>query len=449
VLGHPLRVFAPASATLLLLGLLWSAVPAGAAPGSGSATEALVLTGPSSARIGTTVPVRATFADTGARPAPGSAVQLEKQGSDDAWSMLSTSTTTDDGVATFSVAVASGSHVFRARYGGSDNPTFSDPITLTGVVVASAVHVYGSRSVVDETSGHLSVRWVGSDDLGVRGTVVVYYRHSYRAGWSRLTSVTTGSDGRAKVVIKPRRNTFYQLRGPAGIGWRSDTSPSWFVDNRPPRIAVTLPWNAPRPRSLPAQRRAVGPGANVAVHLVPDSVWRSMVGRSWHAGCPVGRSQLRYLTVNYWGFDGYRHRGELVVRDTKVTKFKVAFTKLYGAGIRIRAMYLPDRFGRSVGAYGANDRESMRHDNTSAFNCRSVTGDPGRRSPHTYGGSVDINTWENPFHSHVGWLPDSWWAHRQVGSYAWKSRSHPVVQMMTAAGFRWTYGTTDSQHFDG
>ena len=174
-----------------------------------------------------------------------------------------------------------------------------------------------------------------------------------------------------------------------------------------------------------------------------------MVGRSWHSGCPVGRSDLRYVTVNYWGFDGYRHRGELVVRASAAGRFKTALTKLYNARVPIRAMYLPDHFGKNGNAPGANDVLSMKHDNTSAFNCRAVTGDPGTRSPHSYGASIDLNPWENPFHSHVGWLPNSWWAHRQAGKYAWKSRSHPVVQMMAAAGFRWTYGTSDSQHFDG
>ena len=37
--------------------------------------------------------------------------------------------------------------------------------------------------------------------------------------------------------------------------------------------------------------------------------------------------------------------------------------------------------------------------NTSAFNCRDVTGRPGVRSPHSYGRSLDLNTWENPYRS--------------------------------------------------
>ena len=35
--------------------------------------------------------------------------------------------------------------------------------------------------------------------------------------------------------------------------------------------------------------------------------------------------------------------------------------------------------------------------NTSAFNCREVTGNPYRLSQHSYGNAIDINTFENPY----------------------------------------------------
>ena len=39
----------------------------------------------------------------------------------------------------------------------------------------------------------------------------------------------------------------------------------------------------------------------------------------------------------------------------------------------------------------------MRADNTSAFNCRPVTGNPYRVSQHSYGNAIDINTVRNPY----------------------------------------------------
>ena len=39
----------------------------------------------------------------------------------------------------------------------------------------------------------------------------------------------------------------------------------------------------------------------------------------------------------------------------------------------------------------------MKADNTSAFNCRPVTGNPYRVSQHSYGDAIDINTVRNPY----------------------------------------------------
>ena len=44
-----------------------------------------------------------------------------------------------------------------------------------------------------------------------------------------------------------------------------------------------------------------------------------------------------------------------------------------------------------------SDLAAMRADNTSAFNCRPVTGNPYRVSQHSYGNAIDINTVRNPY----------------------------------------------------
>lgn len=221
-----------------------------------------------------------------------------------------------------------------------------------------------------------------------------------------------------------------------------------YVDNLPPGKPVFLPGAAPKPAALPAQPRATQAGAAVEVGRIPDAVWARMVGRSWRKGCPVGRADLRYLQTNYWGFDGYRHRGELVVRASAAGDFVHAMQLLHDKQVPIRSMYLVDRFGYSSRSQGADDFASMRHDNTSAFNCRSVTGRKGVRSPHSYGRALDLNPWENPFHSAVGWLPNKWWATRSDPRYAWRSRDHLVVRIMKVSGFTWTYPRSDPQHFD-
>jgi hypothetical protein len=173
-----------------------------------------------------------------------------------------------------------------------------------------------------------------------------------------------------------------------------------------------------------------------------------MKGRSWHRGCPVLRSDLRYLQINYWDFAGYRRRGELVAHRDAVVAMAAALADLYGQQLPLRAMYRPDRFGWSPELHGADNYASMDADNTSAFNCRQVVGKPGSRSPHSWGRSLDLNPWENPYQSQGGIVPDTWWMTRSHPRVAWRAESHAVVTTMAAHGLSWTYGLVDTQHFD-
>jgi D-alanyl-D-alanine carboxypeptidase len=116
---------------------------------------------------------------------------------------------------------------------------------------------------------------------------------------------------------------------------------------------------------------------------------RLMVGSSWDAGCPTPLRALRLVRVTYRGFDAEPHHGRLVLHRRWADEILVVFRRLYRSGFPIRRVRLVDRFG-------ADDRESMRHDNTSAFNCRYVAGTT-TWSQHAYGRAVDINPVENPY----------------------------------------------------
>ena len=83
------------------------------------------------------------------------------------------------------------------------------------------------------------------------------------------------------------------------------------------------------------------------ITTIPDGVWRTMVGRSWHRGCPLGRSGLRLLRINYWGFDGYRYRGEMVLSAAVASRAAAALRDMYDGRYPIRRMYRVDRFGWS------------------------------------------------------------------------------------------------------
>ena len=114
-----------------------------------------------------------------------------------------------------------------------------------------------------------------------------------------------------------------------------------------------------------------------------------MTGSSWREGCPVPLEKLRLVRVTYRGFDGDAHRGELVVHRRWAEEILGVFRRLYDRGFSIRRIRLVDH-------YGADDRASMRHDNTSAFNCRYVRGTT-TWSQHAYGRAIDINPVENPY----------------------------------------------------
>lgn len=409
----------------------------------------LVYSAPATVRTGSPAEIIARLTTVDG-PVAGVDLVLEQRDGGGMWQPVANDTTSATGAIVVAVPVAPPSGVFRAHFLGTAThvASLSEEFTVTAGQVASTLAIYGPRRLVDETTGELLVRWTGADGRPIRGAVRVYL-HAKDKPWTKLGAVWTNSEGRARVKVSPRVDTWYQYRGTEAAAWKGATSPSWKVDNVPPGAVIVLPAGAPRPEPLAAQKRGFGTGANADIAGISDAVWKRMYGRSWKPGCPIGRTQLRYLTVNYWGFDGYRHRGELVVAATRAMKFAVAMTKLYNARVPIRAMFLPDRFGYSGQSGGANDYASMRHDNSSAFNCRLVTGDANSRSPHSYGTAIDLNPWENPFRSKDGWLPNAWWGNKQVGKYAWKRSDHLVVRLMREAGFSWPYGASDAQHFRG
>jgi poly-gamma-glutamate synthesis protein (capsule biosynthesis protein) len=126
-----------------------------------------------------------------------------------------------------------------------------------------------------------------------------------------------------------------------------------------------------------------------SVSRIDAGTRRLMVGSSWHRGCPVPIRALRLVRVTYVGFDGEPHHGRLVVHRRWADEVLDVFGRLYRRSFPMRRVRLVDRFG-------ADDRASMRHDNTSAFNCRTVAG-TGTWSQHAYGRAIDINPVENPY----------------------------------------------------
>ncbi len=206
---------------------------------------------------------------------------------------------------------------------------------------------------------------------------------------------------------------------------------------------------------FPDNPAAVGAGANAQIARVPDSVWRRMVGTAWTSGCPVGRAQLRYVSVNFWGFDGRRSRGALVVNQSIATPAARAFTALYDQQFRIRQLRPMDSsWGKNPKGPGADDYAAMDADNTSAFNCRYVGGQESRKvySKHAYGTAIDVNDFENPYLADDGTIyPDPYFAYRRSARPGvFSSSSSAAVRAFTRQGLRWggLWRNPDYQHFE-
>jgi D-alanyl-D-alanine carboxypeptidase len=170
-----------------------------------------------------------------------------------------------------------------------------------------------------------------------------------------------------------------------------------------------------------------------------------MTGKSWHQGCPVPIQRLRLIQVSYHGFDGEDHTGKVVSHKHAVKALTRALRSMYRKGFKVRKMSLVDR-------YDGSDRRSMRADNSSAFNCRRVSG-TNRWSEHAYGRAIDINPVENPYVASDGSVSP-----RRGAPYADRSshrkgmihRGGATVRAFARQGWGWGgnwNSSKDYQHF--
>ena len=166
-------------------------------------------------------------------------------------------------------------------------------------------------------------------------------------------------------------------------------------------------------------------------------------------GC-AQREDLRLLTLPYWNFKGESKTGQLIVHKKAAKAVSNIFEKLHAdKSYKIERMQLID-------AYGGNDRASMSANNTSAYNCRLVSGSK-RLSNHALGLAIDINPLINPYVWKKGTSP--------LGGKPWDTpaerkaaKDQPgmilpdsaITKAFKAAGWGWGgawSGTKDYQHF--
>ncbi len=205
------------------------------------------------------------------------------------------------------------------------------------------------------------------------------------------------------------------------------------------RLVVTIAFLA---AVLPASVEAASPPFSSSV----QPVGAAALGGSYRPGCPVGPGELRAVRLAYWGFDGRRHLGTVVVNVAVVSAVRQIFARLYSDRFPIRRM-------EPIAAYGGNDNRSMAADNTSAFNCRyAVTTGPKRWSVHAYGEAIDIDPLENPYLLDATVYPPAGrpYLDRAEARPGMAEAGNPLVEAFAASGWQWGgrwSGSPDYQHF--
>ncbi|GEL95894.1 M15 family metallopeptidase [Cellulomonas composti] len=228
-----------------------------------------------------------------------------------------------------------------------------------------------------------------------------------------------------------------------------ETGTSGATPTPVPTTTATAPGVTPTPdpvaTSEPTPTPTPTPTAPVftsRIALIDDALAERMQP-SWWPGCPVPLEDLRYVTVTYVDFDGVAQEGELVVHADVADGIVGAFARLYELGYPIRSMRLVDDFD-------ADDDASMAADNTSAFNCRAITGGTGW-SEHAYGRAIDVNPVENPYvrGSHVAPPAGAAFVDR-TSAHGVILADDEVVRAFAAAGWLWGGDwerPIDYQHF--
>lgn len=171
------------------------------------------------------------------------------------------------------------------------------------------------------------------------------------------------------------------------------------------------------------------------------------LGTAWRPECPVEPQSLRRIDIDYLGFDGGTHRGQLVVSEDVVDDVIAIVDDLRRIRYPIEKMQTVDHYA------GAEDELSMQDNNTSAFNCRPLPGSAAW-SLHAYGRAIDINPLVNPYIDAAGDLQPS-----TAGRYLDRSRDDlgllhdgdAAVRAFTDRGWRWGgdwSNPIDYQHFE-
>ncbi len=180
---------------------------------------------------------------------------------------------------------------------------------------------------------------------------------------------------------------------------------------------------------------------------ITDSVSARIAGKSYKEGAEIPESDLRYLQVLHYDFDGNVRVGELICNKAIGSDLLYIFHRLYEEKYPIERMVLVDE-------YDADDAASCSANNSSCFNYRNTTGGSSL-SKHAKGLAVDINPLYNPYISRDtgACVPEngSDYADRTLAFSHKIDENDLCYRLFTEAGFTWGgiwESTPDYMHFE-
>lgn len=149
---------------------------------------------------------------------------------------------------------------------------------------------------------------------------------------------------------------------------------------------------------------------------------------------------LALIAVTYLSFDGYVHKGQLVMHKAHEQDIRDFFAFLFKRRFLIHSVKSPLE-------YDWDDNRSMAANNSSGFNYRPIAGTK-RFSQHSFGFAFDVNPLQNPcFLQDMSICPPE----ARYHPYAPGTLGREEVAFLTERG--WTWGgdwqnLKDLQHFE-
>jgi D-alanyl-D-alanine carboxypeptidase len=348
----------------------------------------------------------------------GTTVEIYRHGTSSGWSLKAT-TQLNGGSYSASLPVRErGTFTFAATTGGA--PGSGDEITSNEVTIT----VEDSKITLDQPVAKID----SLKNPTIRGTIVparsgveVHIDVKRSDTYQTAETTTTDSSGRFSTSLSYGNGSLatYEIRGT----YKAPNRDRWEVSNTETftRIAV--------------------------INAVVTQTTSAEVEKTYHAGCPVGPSGLRTVTMNFYGLDKKMHRGLLIVRSDLTTEVIRSFDTSLQHRFRIAKMKNPN-------VYDGNDPVQMEANNSSAFNCRQVVGNPYKLSPHSYGTSIDVNPVQNPYRDINGkWWPENGkpYIDRSPVRAGMLTKDSYLTQKLRSYDFFWGglwYPGRDYQHFE-